>query len=202
MALQHFQQPSVSHSDRNQLLTDRGIPVTMGSDAVRLALAQYGNIKRISVITPYMPVGDQQVVRFFNDCGFEIVALHGFKCNSPVNIAHVSEKQMRDALIQVNDPSVDAIVQVGTNLAMPDSPALHVSPVQLLFSTKPSRNYFVQSDSRRPDQIKVIQTAGYCVEPMFFKQTAGFTYDTDENHDGGSARPYTCGDECTGRRYR
>ena len=33
-------------------------------------------------------------------------------------IAHVSEKELRDAIIELNDPSVDAIVQVGTNLAM------------------------------------------------------------------------------------
>src|SRR5690606_6763406 len=47
-------------------------PATMGSDAVRAALARYGSIRRIAVVTPYMPVGDQQVRRFFTDCGFEI----------------------------------------------------------------------------------------------------------------------------------
>jgi maleate isomerase len=95
-----------------------GAPVTMGSDAVAAALRRYGDIRRIAVITPYMPVGDTQVRRYFTDCGLEVVALHGFKCDSPVNIAHVSERQMRDAMIRTNDPSVEAIVQVGTNLAM------------------------------------------------------------------------------------
>ena len=108
----------------SQKLADRmgvisgGAPVTLGSDAVRSALNKYGSIKRIAVITPYMPVGDKEVRRFFSDCGFEIVALHGFKCDSPVNIAHVTEKQMRDVMVRINDPSVEAIVQVGTNLAM------------------------------------------------------------------------------------
>jgi maleate isomerase len=95
-----------------------GAPVTMGSDAVRAALARYPGVRRIAVITPYMPVGDAQVRRFFTDCGFEIVALKGLKCGSPVEIAYVSERQLRDAINEVNDPSVDAIVQVGTNLAM------------------------------------------------------------------------------------
>jgi maleate isomerase len=90
----------------------------MGSDACQAALRCYGDIKRISVITPYMPVGDAQVRRFFNDCGFEIVNLIGLKCQSPVLIAHESEKRLRDAIIEVNDPSVEAIVQVGTNLSM------------------------------------------------------------------------------------
>lgn len=103
--------------ERMQKLTG-GVPVTMGSDAVRAALECYGNVRRIAVITPYMPVGDEQVRRFFSDCGFEIVALEGLKCNSPVQIAHVSERRLRDAINKINGASVDAIVQVGTNLAM------------------------------------------------------------------------------------
>ena len=95
-----------------------GKPVTMGSDAVRAALGVYGDIKRIAVITPYMPIGDAQVRRFFTDCGFEIVALKGLKGESPVKYAHVSERELRDAINEVNSPSVQAIVQVGTNLAM------------------------------------------------------------------------------------
>jgi maleate isomerase len=95
-----------------------GVKVAMGSDACQAALRCYGGVKRISVITPYMPVGDEQVRRFFTDCGFEVVNLKGLKCQSPVLIAHESEKVLRDAINEVNDPSVDAIVQVGTNLAM------------------------------------------------------------------------------------
>ena len=95
-----------------------GVKVAMGSDACRAALKAYGGIKRISVITPYMPVGDQQVRKFFADCGFEVVNLKGLKCPGPMLIAHVSEAELRDAIIEVDDPTVDAIVQVGTNLAM------------------------------------------------------------------------------------
>ena len=56
--------------------------------------------------------------KFFTDCGFEVVTLKGLKCASPQLIAHTSERELRDAIIEVNDPSVEAIVQVGTNLAM------------------------------------------------------------------------------------
>src|SRR5215468_12198956 len=38
-----------------------GVKVTMGSDASRQALQQYGAIRRIAVVTPYMPVADLQV---------------------------------------------------------------------------------------------------------------------------------------------
>jgi maleate isomerase len=95
-----------------------GVKVAMGSDACQAALKAYGGIKKIGVITPYMPIGDKQVTKFFEDCGYEVVALKGLKCQSPVLIAHVSEKELRDAINEVNVPGVDAIVQAGTNLAM------------------------------------------------------------------------------------
>ena len=95
-----------------------GVPVSMGSDACQAALRKYGDIRRIGVITPYMPVGDENVRKFFEDCGFEVVALKGLKCASPQLIAHVSERELRDSIVEVNDGRVEAIVQVGTNLAM------------------------------------------------------------------------------------
>lgn len=95
------------------------VGIAMGSDACQAALRKYGKgIKRLGLITPYMPVGDRQVHRFFTECGFEVVNLLGLKCKSPVAIAHVSEQRLRDAIVEVNRGSVDAIVQVGTNLAM------------------------------------------------------------------------------------
>jgi maleate isomerase len=65
-----------------------------------------------------MPAGDRQVHRFFSDCGYEVVNLLGLRCASPVLIAHVSPARLREAIRRVNRGRVDAIVQVGTNLAM------------------------------------------------------------------------------------
>jgi maleate isomerase len=99
--------------------------IAMGSDACRAALRAYGrSIKRIGVITPYMPVGDKQVHRFFTESGFEVVHLLGLKCKSPVLIAHESKQRLRDAINQVNRGKVDAVVQVGTNLAMAEVAAM------------------------------------------------------------------------------
>lgn len=96
-----------------------GVEMTLGSDACRAALRAYGrNIRRLGIVTPYMPVGDRQVHRFFTDCGFQVVNLLGLKCRSPMLIAHVGRKALRDAILEVNKGKVDAIVQVGTNLAM------------------------------------------------------------------------------------
>lgn len=102
-----------------------GRSVCMGSDACRAALRAYGGgIKRLGVITPYMPIGDKQVHRFFTECGFEVVNLLGLKCKSPMLIAHESKKTLRDAINRVNRGKVDAIVQVGTNLAMAEVAAM------------------------------------------------------------------------------
>lgn len=103
---------------RERVEARAGVKVTMGSDAARDALACYGGIRRIAVVTPYMPIADMQVRRFFADCGFEVVRLEGLKCASPVLIAHVSEAELRDAILRLDGADIDAIVQVGTNLAM------------------------------------------------------------------------------------
>jgi maleate isomerase len=99
-----------------------GTGVTMGSDACQAALKvmskQYGEIKRIACITPYMPVGDKNVRKFFEDLGFDVKTVLGLKCKSPVLIAHTSEAELRDAIKEVDGDDVDAIVQAGTNLAM------------------------------------------------------------------------------------
>jgi len=103
---------------RERVEARAGVKVTMGSDAARQALQCYGEIKRIAVVTPYMPVADRQVHRFFADCGYEVVRLEGLKCASPVLIAHVSEAELRDAIRRLDGDDIEAIVQAGTNLAM------------------------------------------------------------------------------------
>jgi maleate isomerase len=110
---------------RKKLEKTASVGVAMGSDACRAALRAYGRgIKRLGIITPYMPAGDRQVRRFFTDCGYQVVNLLGLKCSSPVLIAHESKQRLRDAILEVNRGRVDAIVQVGTNLAMAEVAAM------------------------------------------------------------------------------
>jgi maleate isomerase len=94
-----------------------GVRVVLGAQACLAAIQRYGGIRRISLITPYMPSGDAQVRRSFTDSGFEVINLLGLKCNSPLLMAHESPERLRRAVREVDDPSVELILQVGTNLA-------------------------------------------------------------------------------------
>ncbi len=97
-----------------------GVPVIMGSTAVDAAIKAYEKsgrpIRKIGIITPYMPVGDRNVQKFFEDQGYEVVHLIGLKSPSPMLIAHESEQTLKRAAIAVSE-GVDAIIQAGTNLA-------------------------------------------------------------------------------------
>lgn len=104
-----------------------GIPVIMGSTAVDEAIKAYSSegkaIKKIGIITPYMPVGDANVRQFFEDQGYEVVNLIGLKSPSPMMIAHESKQTLRDAAIRVSE-GVDAVIQCGTNLAFAEVAAI------------------------------------------------------------------------------
>ena len=100
-----------------QQITDiTGLQVATGAEACERALQLFG-ARKIGVVTPYQPVGDQNVVKFFNELGFDVTAIKGLKCPTAVSIAHVTEDELRDAILEVQ-PDADAVVQCGTNLSM------------------------------------------------------------------------------------
>ena len=106
-----------SEALKTELERRAGTGVTLGSHACRAAMSRYGDIRRIGVITPYFPVGDGQVRRFFAECGLVVAGIKGLKCESPTAIAHVQPEALRAAVREVDGPNVDLIIQVGTNLA-------------------------------------------------------------------------------------
>ncbi len=93
-----------------------GVGVTMGSFAIAAALNAFG-AKRIAVLTPHQPRGDEMVQRWLTEAGYDVVRLKGLKCPTPRQIAETSPATIRAALQEINGPDVDALVQVGTSLA-------------------------------------------------------------------------------------
>ena len=101
---------------KKQITDITGLDVATGAEACERALQLYG-VKKIGVVTPYQPIGDANVVKFFNELGFEVTAIKGLKCPTAVSIAHVTQDELRDAILEVQ-PDADAVVQCGTNLSM------------------------------------------------------------------------------------
>ncbi len=107
---------AASEALTRELAERAGVPVSIGSTATCTALNAYG-AKRIAILTPHQPEGDEVVRAYMIDAGFEVVRLKGFKCPSPMAIAEVSLDDIRKSLHELDGDDVDALVQVGTNLA-------------------------------------------------------------------------------------
>jgi maleate isomerase len=94
-----------------------GLPVTTGAEAAASALQLLG-VKCIAVLTPHPAMMDAHYERFFQESGYEVVRLKGLRCPTSLAIAQVDEATLRVALEELSGPDVDAIVQVGADLAM------------------------------------------------------------------------------------
>ncbi len=97
-----------------------GVPVSMGSAACIDALARFPAVTRIGILTPYQPIGDAHVARYFTDHGYEVAAVASLKRLSEVQIAHATDADIRDGLKDLAAAGTHAIVQVGTDLAAVD----------------------------------------------------------------------------------
>jgi maleate isomerase len=103
---------------RDDIGPDMGL--TSGAAALKAALDAFG-AKKVSALTPYQSVGDEQVHRFLVESGFEVHKVRGLKCDTATSIAHTPPHEViEEVLHELNAPDVDAIVQAGTNLSTLD----------------------------------------------------------------------------------
>ncbi|MBM4764693.1 hypothetical protein [Bacillus sp. B15-48] len=103
--------------EENVKKLSNGLKVYSGASATHHALQKYG-AKTLGIVTPYQLPGDEQVVKFFTEYGYEVKAIKGLKVKDAVAISEVTEDELRVAINEVNLPDVDAIIQCGTNLSM------------------------------------------------------------------------------------
>lgn len=104
---------------QGELAARAGVGVSMGSTAAVAALRRF-QAKKIAVLTPHQPKGDETVRAYLVEAGFEVVRLIGLKCASPFAIAEIQPAALRKTLREIDGPDIDAILQVGTNLAAGD----------------------------------------------------------------------------------
>ena len=97
---------------------ESGVKVSIGSHACAAALKAYGGIKRIAFLSPYYPVANAEVRRYFSDMGYDTVRDIPLRAPSWTAIAQIDENTCRKTLHELDGDDVDAILQVGTNLSM------------------------------------------------------------------------------------
>ena len=92
-----------------------GVGVSMGSTASVAALKKF-NARRIAILTPHQPRGDEMVRAYFLEAGFDVVRLKGLKCTTPRLIAQVPSQDIRNSLRELDGDDVDALLALGTAL--------------------------------------------------------------------------------------
>ena len=99
---------------------EAGVSISIGSHSSTAALKAYGGVKRIAFLSPYYPVANAEVRRYFTESGFEVARDICLQCKSWTGIAEVPPEILRDKLIELNGDGrdTDALIQVGTNLSM------------------------------------------------------------------------------------
>lgn len=93
--------------------------LTTGANAMNDALECF-QAKKIAVLTPYQPIGDENVDLYFTECGYEVKKIIGLRCPSATAIAEVPLSDVVEAVKELHQADVDAIIQVGTNLSTLD----------------------------------------------------------------------------------
>jgi len=103
---------------REQIGPEMGL--TSGAAALKAALDKFA-VKSVAALTPYQPIGDQQVRRFLEESGYAVTSVYGLKCDTATSIAHTPRREIIDAIMnELDGDNVDAIVQAGTNLSTLD----------------------------------------------------------------------------------
>lgn len=94
-----------------------GVPVITGPHAMVSALRAAGH-HRIVLLSPYQPMPERSTVQYFEEAGIEVCATASLRSPSATSIAKVTADEVEKLVRDSNRDEADAIVQVGTNLAM------------------------------------------------------------------------------------
>jgi maleate isomerase len=102
-----------------------GLPTVVPSLAMVAALEALGRPKRLAILTPYTPEGDEMTAAFFDDVGYTVVSIVGLHIKVATAIAELTRHDVTEWVRSMDSSKVDAHIQVGTNLAMASfAPAL------------------------------------------------------------------------------
>ena len=89
-------------------------------DAADAALKKF-KAKRIGLLSPFIPKGNENAIKMFEDLGYEVVASFGFACTDLVDIGHIPDAAKEKAILEylaTPENKLDAVVQMGTNISL------------------------------------------------------------------------------------
>lgn len=111
---------NVEFEERLREIVGPEIGITSGAAALKDAIDAFGG-KKVAALTPYQSVGDQQVHRFLDECGYDVKKVVGLKCDTATSIAHTPRQEIIDVVLnELDSDDVDVIVQAGTNISALD----------------------------------------------------------------------------------
>lgn len=105
-----------SRTMQQKLDARAGVPVLLPPDAVAQALRVCG-VRRIGVISPYMPLADSHVKNWFVESGFD-ATVRGLRASVEDQIVNITPQQLQQGFENVDGPDIEALVHVGTSIAM------------------------------------------------------------------------------------
>jgi len=94
-----------------------GVPVTVPPQAIGQALRAL-EVTRIGIVSPYMPLADRHVQDWFDQSGFEVVRITGLRAPREDQVIDITPEQLREGFASVDGPDVEALVHVGTSIAV------------------------------------------------------------------------------------
>jgi len=95
-----------------------GIPVMLPAHAMLKALDVLGKPKNLGILTPWMPPADEACTAFFNEAGYNVLAIKGLQHPTPLHIATATPELLNQAVDEINVDGVECIIKVGTNSSM------------------------------------------------------------------------------------
>jgi len=100
---------------RMRAVTDK--PLILPPEAMAAALGVLG-ARRVAIVTPYLPAADEHVAQYFGEAGFDVAAITGLRAPTEDQVVDITPQALMIAFEGLNTAAVDALVHVGTSIAM------------------------------------------------------------------------------------
>lgn len=81
------------------------------TNPVTAAIAAFNtlNVKKISVITPYIKGVNEGIAQFFNNKGIEVLNIAGFSAMKDADITRISQQAIKKAALELVEPEAEAV---------------------------------------------------------------------------------------------